>query len=75
MALCILRELAANIQSTKFTITVDESTDVSITEQLVTVLCRVDQSLEFHKNFGLFYATDSFSGDSLVSIIKDVLST
>ena len=38
MALRILRELAANIQSTKFTIMVDKTTDISTTEQVVIVL-------------------------------------
>ena len=51
MALRILRELAANIQSTKFTIMVDETTDVSTTEQVVIVLRWVDQNLEVHEDF------------------------
>ena len=63
MALQILRELAASIQSTEFTIMVDETTDVTITEQVVIVLCWVDQSLEVHEDFFGLYA----------SIIKDVL--
>ena len=48
MALQILRELAASIQSTEFTIMVDETTDVTTTEQVVIVLHWVDQSLEVH---------------------------
>ena len=48
MALRILRELAASLQSTKFTIMVDETTDVTTTEQVVIVLHWVDQSLEVH---------------------------
>ena len=73
MALRILRELAANIQSTKFTIKVDETTDVSTTEQVVMVLRWVEQSLEVHEDFFGLYETGSISADSLVSIIKDVL--
>ena len=73
MALRILRELAASIQSTKFTIMVDETTDISTTEQVVIVLRWVDQSLEVHEDFFGLYSTGSISADSLVSIIKDVL--
>lgn len=51
MALHILQKIALSLQSTKFTIMVDETTDVSTNEQVVIVLCWVDQHLDVHKDF------------------------
>ena len=73
MALHILRKIALSIQSTKFTIMVDETTDVSTNEQVLIVLRWVDQHLDIHEDFVGLYATDSIAADSLVSIVNDVL--
>ena len=73
MAMQTLRHLTANLQSTNFTVMVDETTDVSTTEQVVIVFRWVDSSLEVHEDFVGLYETDSITADSLVSIIKDVI--
>ena len=73
MAMQILRQLTASIQSTKFTVMVDETTDVSTTEQVVIVFRWVDSSLEVHEDFVGLYWSDSITADSLVSIINYVL--
>lgn len=73
MTLRIVREIAGNIQSSKFTIMVDETTDISTSEQVVVVLHWVNENLEVHEDFIGLYATGSISANSLVSIIKDVL--
>lgn len=73
MSLHILREIASSIQSCFFTIMVDETTDISTTEQVVMVLRWVDPTLAVHEDFIGLYATDSIEANSLVAIIKDVL--
>ena len=73
MAMQILRNLTANLQSTKFTVMVDETTDISTTEQVVIVFRWVDNSLEVHEDFVGLYESHSITADSLVSIIKDVM--
>ena len=48
---------------------VDETTDQSNKEQVVLVLCWVDEALEVHE----LYSTSSTTAESLVSIIEDTL--
>ena len=59
MAMQVLRNLTANLQSTKFTVMVDETTDVSTTEQVVIVFRWVDSSLEVHEDFVGLYESQS----------------
>ena len=73
MSLHILREIASNLQSCFYTIMVDETTDISTTEQVVIVLRWVNPTLAVHEDFIGLYATDSTDANSLVAIIKDVL--
>ena len=70
MALRVLRQITLNLQSTHFTIMVDET---STTEQVVIVFRWVDNSLHVQEDFVGLYETDSISSDSLVALIKDVL--
>ena len=72
MALAILRKIAANIQKSKFSILVDETTDQSVKEQVVIVLRWVDEKLEVHEDFIGLYVTDSIIANSLVSLIHDM---
>ena len=69
----VLKQITSNLQSYKFTIMVDETTDVSTTEQVVLVFRWVDSLLQVHKDFVRLYQTDSITSDSLVTIIEDVL--
>ena len=74
MALQILRNVAANIQTAvHYTVMVDETTDQSNKEQVVLVLRWVDEALDVHEEFIGLYATSSTTAESLVSIIKDTL--
>ena len=73
MALRMLREIASNIQSSMFTIMVDETTDASTREQVVIVLRWVDDELMVHEDLIGLHLTDSIDSDSLVTIIHDVL--
>ena len=74
MALQILRNVAANIQTAvNYTVMVDEITDQSNKEQVVLVLRWVDEALDVHEEFIGLYATSSTTAESLVSIIKDTL--
>ena len=73
MAMQILRHITSNLQTTKFTVMVDETSDVSTIEQVVLVFRWVDSSLEVHEDFVGLYETASITSDSLVGIIKDVM--
>ena len=74
MALQILRNVAANIQTAvHYIVMVDETTDQSNKEQVVLVLRWVDEALDVHEEFIGLYATSSTTAESLVSIIKDTL--
>ena len=73
MALRILRQIASSIQTSIFTIMVDETTDVGTKEQVVIVLRWVDNKLNVNEDFIGLYLADSITSDSLVAIIHDVL--
>ena len=73
MSLYIQREINSEISGKWFTIMVDETTDLSNTEQMVFCLRYVDDSLEVHEEFIGLYSLDSTSAESIVSTVKDVL--
>ena len=73
MALRILRSIMVNIQSSKFTIMIDETTDISTQEQVVVVFRWVDSHLVAHEDFVGLYVTNSTTANALVALIKDVL--
>ena len=68
-----LRHITSNLLSAKFTVMVDETSDVSTIEQVVLVFRWVDSSLEAHEDFFGVYETGSATLDSLVHIIKDAM--
>ena len=60
MSLYIQREINSEISGKWFTIMVDETTDLSNTEQMVFCLRYVDDSLEVHEEFIGLYSLDSW---------------
>jgi hypothetical protein len=73
MALRILREITSNLQSTKYCIMIDETSDISTQEQVVVVMRWVDGNLDVHEDFIGLHATPSIDADTLIAIIRDVL--
>ena len=73
MALTVLRKIVSNIQAENFTILINETTDVSTTEQVVVVFRLVDSFLEVNEDSVGLYKTHSISSDSLCALIKDAL--
>ena len=73
MAQFIQREIAQEISGKWFTIMVDETTDLSNTEQMVFCLRYVDEKLEVHEEFIGLYSLESTTSESIISTIKDIL--
>ena len=59
MATSILRKIQANLQLGYFTVMIDETTDLSNTEQVVLVFRWVDSALSVHEEFIGLYQTKS----------------
>ena len=72
MALRILRDITANLQSTKYCIMFDETSDISTQEQVVVVMRWVDSNLDVHEDFLGLHTTHSIDANTLVAIIHDV---
>ena len=74
MALQLLQEIAKNLHDSSFyTIMVDETTDISNSEQVVLCLRWVDDDFNVHKDLIGLYKFDSISAYNLVALIKDAL--
>ena len=73
MALFIQREITNDVSGQWYTIMVDETTNMSNTEQLVFCIRYVDSNLEVHEEFIGLYSLESTSAESLFSTIKDIL--
>ncbi len=73
MALRILREIACEVSGKWYSVMVDETTDLSNTEQMVMCLRYVDDTLEVHEELIGMYSLESTSAESILSMIKDVL--
>lgn len=74
MALQVIREVAASLQSAVFyTVMVDETTDKANNKQVVLVFRWVDNALVAHEEFVGLYLTDSITSEALVAVIKDTL--
>ena len=74
MALGLLRETSANIQSATFhTIMADETADISNKEQLVICILWVDENFVVHEDFLGIHSLERTTADNIVFIIKDVL--
>ena len=70
----VLRQIADNIRmSGKFSIMVDELTDVLTKEQVVFVLRWIGSDLSAHEDSIGLIQTDSIDSNSLVHIIPDAL--
>lgn len=73
MALHILRDVSSEISGKWYTIMVDETTDLSNTEQLICCLRYVDSDLEVHEEVIGLYSLDSTSAEMITATIEDVL--
>ena len=73
MAKAVLRKIVIQFQSSFFTVMIDETTDISNTEQVVLVFRWVNSELSVYKEFIGLYITESLQASSLVHIIKDVM--
>ena len=75
MAMHVLRDVAASIQSAPFcTLMVDETTDISNKEQVVLCFRWVDNTLEAHEEFVGMYQVESTQASVLLHVIHDVLT-
>ena len=69
MAVQVLRDVAASIQSAQFyTLMVDETTDVSNKQQVVFCLRWMDKSLEAHEEFVGMYQVESTQATVLLQV-------
>ncbi len=73
MELQILREITSEISGKWYSVMVDETTDLSNTEQMVMCLRYVDDNLEVHEELIGMYSLESTSAESILSMIKDVI--
>jgi hypothetical protein len=73
MAMTVLRKIAEKIAGKQFSIMVDETTDVSNTEQLVFCLRYVDDQLITHEEFIGLHSLDSTTAQSITHTIEDIL--
>ncbi len=61
MANIVLRKIAARLQSSFFTVMIDESTYIANIEQVVLVFQCVDNALDVHEEFAGLHQTESLS--------------
>ena len=73
MALMILRQIASEVSGKWFTLMVDETTDLSNTEQMILCLRYVDDDLDVHEKVIGLHSLESTSADAIVSTIQDIL--
>lgn len=73
MALHILRDLSTELSGKWYTIMIDETTDLSNTEQMVCCLHYVDDDLEVHEEVIGLYSLDSTSAEMITATVEDVL--
>lgn len=73
MVLKVLREILCQLRSSVYTIMIDETTDISNSEQVVLVFHWVDDAINVHEEFVGLYQFKSTDAQALVHLIKDVL--
>ena len=73
MSLRILRDIVQQISGKFYTIMVDETTDLSNTEQMVLCLRHVDDDLNVHEDLIGLYSLESTSADNIMLTILDIL--
>lgn len=70
----VIRQLATTVREAKFySIIVDETSDISVHEQISICIRYVDQQLQVHEIFFGFYETVSTTASTVFEIIKDSL--
>ncbi|KAI6658761.1 Zinc finger MYM-type protein 1-like [Oopsacas minuta] len=72
MSLRILRDIVQQISGMMYTIMVDETTDLSNTEQMVLCLRHVDDDLNVHEELIGLYSLESTSADNIMLTIQDI---
>ena len=75
MANYVIRDLVSEIRGGFFSIICDEYTDISNKEKLAISIRRVDEQLEAHGDFFLFYNIPDIGAETIVSAAKDVSLT
>ena len=73
MAKAVLQKIVIQFHSSFFTVIIDETTDISNTEQVVLVFRWVNSELSVYEEFIGLYKTESLQASSLAHIIKDVM--
>ena len=73
MAMTILRQIVDIIRGKLYTIMIDETTDISNTEQMIFCLRYVDDDLLVHKEVIGLYCLENTSSETIVSTVKDIL--
>ena len=73
MANMILRKVTRSLSGNLFSIMVDETSDISNTEQLVFCLRYVDEDLTTHEEFIGLHSMDSTTAESITRVIQDIL--
>ena len=73
MASTIVRKIAHKLSGEMFSIMVDETTDISNTEQLVFCIRHVDDQLSTHKEFIGLHSLESTIAQSISHTIEDIL--
>ena len=72
MATMILRKITRSLSGKLFSIMVDETSDISNTEQLVFCLRYVDEDLTTHEEFIGLYDMDCTTAENITRVIQDV---
>ena len=73
MASTIVRKIAHNLSGHIFSIMVDETTDISNTEQLVFCIRHVDDQLNTHEEFIGLHSLESTTAQNIFHTIEDIL--
>ena len=74
MSLNILREISSILRESLFyTVMVDETTDVSNSEQVVICIRWVSKKFEVHEEFIGLYVVKKIDANTLLTVIRDVL--
>lgn len=71
----VLRHIVSKIkQATYFTVMIDESADISVTEQVSVCLRTVDDRLNIDEDFVGLYCTESTDSETLYNLVLDVFT-
>ena len=73
MAHTVLRKITDSIRANRYSIMVDEATDVSFKEQVSICIRHVSSDMEIHEDCLGLYETGNTTAEVLTTIIKDVL--